>query len=262
MSHKVSIDDRKQITDEFEKVEDVNDFLDKIQNCLKRYSNDSYRDYIMNNVPGIEGVHGVPLPVVHFITKVAIKFCNASPGVCEVLIRKLWNTNKREERIIACEVLAHYFEKDTDKAMTLMLEFIPDIDNREICDTMACVGLKPYTLDFPDVVFRMISTWIKSPNPWIRRFGIMSLLPLARNEEQVPLDPYFIVLKKVIRDKNKMVQKAVAGLLRELTSNDEIRIAGFLEVFARISEPSTKRIIKDGSKKLNTDLRNNLLKIL
>ncbi|MCD4783751.1 MAG: DNA alkylation repair protein [Candidatus Eremiobacteraeota bacterium] len=261
MSHKVPVD-KEQIINEFSNVGDVAGFLDKTQKFLDFYSEKSYESYVRTRIPEVEKVYGVPILVLHIIAKMVGEFGDRLPGISEYLIRKLWQKKTREERIIACEALVHCFAVDRDMAMTLILEFIPDLDNREICDMMACVGLKPYSLQYPKVILRMIVTWIKSPNPWVRRFGVMSLIPMARRKELLPLDPYFIILKRVMKDKDNMVGRAISRVLREITPKDEFRVAGFLEVFARDPDPSTIVIIKEGSKKLNSDLRNSLMKIL
>jgi 3-methyladenine DNA glycosylase AlkD len=176
-----------------------------------------------------------------------------------MLLKMLWDTSSREERKICSESVSRLLEKDEESALSLIMEIIPDLDNWEICDSLANIGLKNWMIEHPEVTLRMIHNWVRSPNPWIRRLGVVSLIPLSNREVFEDLDAYLIVIKKLMRDEHESVQKAVSWVIREITPKDPHRVGKFLEVFTKYSEPSTQRIIREGSKKLDDAVRTVLM---
>jgi len=261
MAGRIKIDNR-EINTQFRGVSTIDQFKDKISYFMDKYSDNEYLEFIKSNVPGSARYYGVPVPVLRVLSKKTGEFCRNNKDLDEILLRKLWEKNSREERKIVAEAIAHIFDYDDSTALTLLIEFIPDLNNWELCDTLACTGLKSYALDHPDMVFRMINSWIKSPNPWIRRFGVISLIPISHNKKTEDLDLFLVILKKLMKDENEMVQKAVAWVLREISYKDPHRVGKFLEVFAKSPETAARKIILEGSKKLDPKVRESLFVML
>lgn len=261
MSDKIVID-VKEMEEGFQGIVDVTELMDKISYFLKKYSDNSYMERKRTAVPGVGKQHGVPVPVLRELSQRTGAFCKEHPESAKIVLRKLWETESREERIIAAEAVAHLFGKTSDLALSIIMEFIPDLNNWEICDSLAINGMKPYTMENPDIVFRMVGNWVRSPNPWVRRFGLVSLVPLAHSKEHDNIDAFLVILKRVMKDPDEIVQKAASWILREITEKDPHRVGKFLEVFVRSPEPATQRIIKEGSKKLDSDVRDNLVGLI
>lgn len=246
----------------FGDIQSEEDFFQRLNFFFEEYSDEEYQENRKNASSGDEKFYGVSVPILRKISEKILEYCHNNEGSKENILRMLWQKNSREERRIAAEIISCLWEQDEETALKAVVEFIPDLSGWEVCDALACIGLKPYTLKHPDVVLRLVNSWIKSPNQWIRRFAIISLVPLAQNKRTEDLDFFLVILKKAMKDEEDSVQKAVSRLIREITYKDPHRVGKFLEVFTRDCEPSTRRIIKEGSKKLDTKDRENLLEIL
>lgn len=261
MGDKLTVDETG-LKIEFSDIKDPEQFLSRLETLLERYSDEEYQEHKKSSSSGDEKFYGVSVPVLRKISEKILEYCHSNGGNKEYILQMLWKNNSREERRIAAEIVSCLWEQDEELALKIVMEFIPDLSGWEICDALACTGMKPYTLEHPDVVLRLVNSWIKSPNQWVRRFGIIALLPLAQNGKTEDLDFFLVILKKAMKDEEDSVQKAVSWLLREITYKDPHRVGKFLEVFARDCEPSTRKIIKEGSKKIDPKDRENLLEIL
>ena len=255
-------DENGIMNEEFDNSKNVQEFLQKVNEFLKDNSDEEYLENIKAIGTGDEKYYGVSVPVLRKMIDNARDFCKNHPDEGEELLLSLWRQNSREERRIAAELISCIWDRDRDLALKMVMEFIPDLSGWELCDSLACISLKPLTLEHPDVVLKLVNNWVRSPNPWIRRFGIVSLIPLAQNKKTDDLDFFLVILKKVMKDDDEMVQKGVCWLLREITYKDPHRVGKFLEVFARVDDPATKKIIKEGSKKLEDETRYSLLDML
>ncbi len=246
----------------FDDIQNADQFLDRMETLLEKYSDEEYQEHKKSSSSDNEKFYGVPVPILRKISDKVLDYCHSNGGNKGDILRALWRKNSREERRIAAEIISCLWDKNEELALKMVMEFIPDLSGWEVCDALACTGMKSYTLEHPDVVLRLVNSWIKSPNPWIRRFAIISLIPLAQNKKTEDLDFFLVILKKAMKDEEDCVQKAVSWLLREITYKDPHRIGKFLEVFARDCEPATRKIIKEGSRKIDPKDRENLLEIL
>ncbi|MBI4645362.1 MAG: DNA alkylation repair protein [Bacteroidia bacterium] len=76
-------------------------------------------------------------------------------------------------------------------------------------------------------------------------------------------DKVFKILDTVMEDNEKDIKKAVSWVLREITKKNPDEVAGFLTRWAKANPgKDAKWIIKDGMKKLRSDEKKEILKIL
>ncbi|MCI0586656.1 MAG: DNA alkylation repair protein [Planctomycetes bacterium] len=68
--------------------------------------------------------------------------------------------------------------------------------------------------------------WASSPNRWVRRASLVSLVPMARRGERLPF--VYSVALRLLDDKEGLVQKACGWLLREAGKTDASRLEAFL----------------------------------
>lgn len=205
---------------DFEEVQDLRQLQVKLEEALDKFSSEEYQENKKGSSSGSEKFYGIPIAILRKISHNIMDYCQRSGDNREALLKLLWDNNSREERRIAAEIISCLWEQDEELALKMVMEFIPDLSGWEVCDALASTGLKPYTLEHPDVVLRLVNSWIKSPNRWIRRFAIISLIPLAQNQKTEDLDFFLVILKKAMKDEEEPVQKAVSWLLREITYKD------------------------------------------
>ncbi|MCE1247529.1 MAG: DNA alkylation repair protein [Firmicutes bacterium] len=254
-----ALPDNSELDSAFDGLSDAAEFLAQIQVFLEKYSDESNREQAKHVGKGAIKHHGVALPVLRKLALKTGNFCTGDPVKGRQLLKMLWDTESREERKICTESAASLLEVDEDAALSLIMEIIPDLDNWELCDSLATIGLKKWMPEHHESSLRMINNWVRSPNPWIRRLGIVSLIPLSNSGSFEDLDVYLVVIKKLMRDEHESVQKAVSWVIREITPKDPERVGKFLEVFTKYHEPSTQKIIREGSKKLDEAVRTVLM---
>lgn len=79
--------------------------------------------------------------------------------------------------------------------------------------------------EFPDLRSK-IKAWARSPNRWVRRASIVSLLRLAKS--QANQDVIYEMAKSHLGDRDDLIQKANGWLLREAGKKDHRRLEKFL----------------------------------
>ena len=247
--------DHKEIKKEFARVQGMEEFIDLMLEYFHRYSSEKYSERLEIQVPGLSKTYGTPVPVLSAIAGYVAEFLHKDASLGILLLKKLWDRGSREERRVACEALGELFRMDSKQAHRLAMNWMADLDNWEICDALALDGYRPFAEENTLTALRHSTTLVKSPNPWIRRFGIVSLIPV------VPLIPgegigvFLDILKGVMKDPDENVQKAVAWLLRELSPRDRFRVEKFLDYYSKKPSPSTRYILREGSRKLPPDRR-------
>src|SRR5262249_39497889 len=82
---------------------------------------------------------------------------------------------------------------------------------------------------------RQTRAWSRDKNLWVRRASAVSLIPLARNGQCLGLA--YDVAKRLHRDREDLIQKAVGWMLREAGKIDARR----LERYLRANGPSIPR---------------------
>ncbi len=258
MAYKVRID-REEISREFKSLSNVEDYIDKILEFLHKYGNVEYQETIKKLVPHCGRTFGTPVPALRIISITLGKVVIAEDPVKGAsVLRSLWQRGSREERRIAAEAISYLIEVDPDEGLSLLHSWLVDINNWEICDTIATLGLKEFLANNPEIAFRTIKFWVRSPNPWIRRLGVVSLIPLSSGKYDHPLERFFSIIKMVMQDSNENVQKAVGWVLRSITYKDPYRVGKFLEMYSSYPESSTKRIVKEGSRRLPPEIKSML----
>lgn len=252
--------DEKEIRQEFKDIKDANQFLRITGKFLIRNADEKFCQKICELIPNCGKCYGIPVQALRAIVRQVGRIIYENPESGLTILRKLWENGSREERKIAGEAVAYFFVSDSDTACRIIMEWLPDINNWEICDTLASFSLKPYVIDNPDMVIRMGQSWIKSPNPWLRRFALGALITMAQQNKADDPDIYLTLLKQVMADDDEIVQKSAAKLAREITLKDPVRVEKFLDIFTSHREVSTRRIIREGSKKLAPEVREALLR--
>jgi 3-methyladenine DNA glycosylase AlkD len=258
---RIRIDD-KELRQEFIQEQDLDGLYDLVHSLLLRHADADYKEYIGRIVPGGGHCHGTPVTVLRALSRQVGIALRENPRIGIPLLSRLWESGCREERRIAAESVAYYFARDPDAAYRLVMGWLADMNNWEICDVMATAAFKPYAVENPQIAFRLAASFVKSPNPWLRRFGLVMLIPLAHKPRLEEQEPFFYAIKEVLKDDDENVQKAASWLLREITAKDASRTARFLQAHATDQHPACRRIIREGSRKLPARDREELLKLV
>jgi 3-methyladenine DNA glycosylase AlkD len=141
-----------------------------------------------------------------------------------------------EVKGIGIEVLACYRREFTPALLPTWKRWLAKNHSANWATTDGICGLLigPLLVAHPRLGKAMPS-WSRDPNMWVRRASAVSLIPLVRRG--AALDTAYEVARRLHRDQEDLLQKAVGWMLREAGKAD----AGRLERYLRANGPSIPR---------------------
>ena len=181
--------------------------LIQIRNFLKEKSNSKARESWKKSIPTAEKIHGV---YISEINKIVPEY---KSGGFE-LVKGLWKSGYLEERILAAKILGKACKQNPELALKILEDFIRDVSDWAVCDTLATQGIRPIAKTKQKEIFKLSEKLVKSKNPWERRFGVVLLINF-RKDKSLRKDIQNVI-KSVEKDKEYYVKKAVEWIKREL----------------------------------------------
>lgn len=141
----------------------------------------------------------------------------------ELLISK----QELEAKLISVLFLTRYIKEITPDFLNNIEKWLLSnyCDNWAIVDSLCLKITAPLIDNYPKIISKVIN-WPKSPNLWVRRCSIVSLVKLARHGEK--LDAVYSIVEKLLLDTNNLIQKPNGWLLREAGKTDPKRLEQFL----------------------------------
>ena len=181
--------------------------LTEIGKFLKEKSNDKAKESWRKFVPTSEKVYGVYLAEIN---KIVSKYISGGFK----LVEELWKSGYLEERILAAKILGKICKKDPEKTLGLIKNFVDDITDWAVCDTLAVQGIRPIAKIKQKEIFGFSRKLVKSKNPWKRRFGIVLLINFKKDKTlKKEIEK---IIKNVEDDKEHYVKKSIDWIKREL----------------------------------------------
>ena len=158
-----------------------------------------YREFHSNLCPGANNIIGIRIPILRKYAKELINMYQL-----EELLENIGD-EYYEEIMLKGILIGISKEKDINKVMNYIEEFITKIDNWAICDTF-CAGLK-ITKKYKKEMWQFIQKYIKSNKEFEVRFALVMILDYYIEDEYLEKD-----LKIFNENKNNKyyVQMAVA----------------------------------------------------
>jgi len=148
----------------------------------------------------------------------------AAPNMLMQISRDLWPEPVWDLRIVAARILARKSVPPNERLWAFVTERMGDLDAWAVADTMAdaasrCLIADPRRLD-------IVESWVESPHLWSRRASLVFTLPWTRSGR----DPERMLdwARRLRRDPEWFIQKAIGWWLRELGKRDPDRVRRFL----------------------------------
>ena len=238
-------------------------FIKKLRDVLKNYKDEERQQKYKIYIPNIGEHYGVPIPILNIISKEIGKWGQKNPTIVLSLLQLMWQ-GSHEEKFIVTKSLEKIGKADFENSLKFIESIIDDITTWDICDTLASSGMKNIITSKPDEILPLCEKWINNEKKWIRRFGVVSLIPLIRifpKEYQIG-DQELKIVEKLMNDEEMDVKKGVAWILREISKKDQKLIYDFLLNHATTKNKSTKWIINNAMRKLSENLQNEISVIL
>jgi 3-methyladenine DNA glycosylase AlkD len=182
--------------------------LIEIQKILKAKSNEKVKKSFEKFIPSNQKVYGVKVPQLNELAK------RFKGGGFE-LVEELWKAGAFEEKLLASKILGKICKKDPERTLKFVKRFSKEIKDWAVCDTLATQGIREIAKIKKEEIFALSKKLIKSKNFWERRFAVVLLINFVK-EKNLKKD-IKDVLKKVERDKEYYIKKAVEWLKRKLT---------------------------------------------
>lgn len=157
-------------------------------------------------------------------------------------------------RLTAYELIAYHPAGITRLTQQSVLRLGHDLDDWAGVDTFACYLAGPAWREGV-LPTRQIHSWLRSPNRWERRTGVVCTVALnvkARGGSG-DVERTLEVCRRVVADRDDMVVKALSWALRSLVQWDSTAVAQFLETHDAVLAGRIKREV---SNKLRTGLKN------
>lgn len=174
---------------------------DRFLEHLKTLSEEEYRTFHTKIVNSKKDMLGIRVPQLRAIAK------EVAQGNVEEFV-KVCKNNYIEETMLRGFVVAaapldyFHFQMEAD-------DFVKLVDNWSVCDTF-CSSLKKPIAKNKEEFFQHINLYLMSPNPWIVRVGLISMLANYMDEEHIAK-----VLKRCekVKREDYYVQMAQAWVL-------------------------------------------------
>ena len=156
----------------------------------------------------------------------------------------LWDTGIHEAMLAAAKLLTQARLRPDAEAWRLIRHWAAGFDGWALADPATIAGQKRLVADpsrIADVAY-----WVQSPNIWTRRAALVVTLPYAKMHLPKPAD---LAIRETAldwaadfaTDRDAILQKAVAGWLRDLSKHDAPRVRAFLDGPGAALQPFARR---------------------
>ncbi|MBD3764700.1 MAG: DNA alkylation repair protein [Rhodobacterales bacterium] len=142
------------------------------------------------------------------------------------LAAALWDSDVHEARVAATKLVTQARIRPDAAVWDLICRWVPQVDGLALADLVATAGQKRLVAD--PVRLDLVATWVRDPRPWTRRMALAMTLPWAKMAFPKPAD--LAVRDRVLgwaadlaADPDRLVQRAVAGWLQDLSRHDADR---------------------------------------
>ncbi len=159
--------------------------------------------------------------------------------LCDLLMRE----KEHELKAVGVLILSA-FAAELDLALLPRVEgwLTRHCDNWALVDALAPALVSPLLARYPAAV-RRCASWTKSRSLWLRRAAIVAFVPHARKGRL--LDEAFLVVERLLSDREDLIHKALGWLLREIAKVAPERVAAFLlERRARVPRTTVRYAVE------------------
>lgn len=189
-----------------------------------------------------ERTYGVSIPNLRKIAK--------ETGKDHELAKKLWESNIRETRILAC------MTDDPEMVSEEQMEnWVKDFDYWEICD-QCCMNLFEKT----KFAYQKSIEWSSRDEEFVKRAGFVLMARLAFSDKKADderFEKFFPIIKREATDNRNFVKKAVNWALRQIGKRNLNLNSKAIETakeIQKIDSKSAKWITQDAIKELTSEV--------
>jgi 3-methyladenine DNA glycosylase AlkD len=182
------------------------------------------------------------------------RLSNATPRIVIDAALRLMDSPAIEHRFVAYELVSKHPEALASLGAKELEQFGQGIDSWGAVDMFACYLAGPAWREH-QVPDKLIHSWARSKNRWLRRAALVSTVPLNSKARGGGGDtPRTLeVCRALLADRDDMVVKALSWALRELSKRDKEAVGQFLDEHQSVLAARVGREVRN---KLSTGLKN------
>ncbi len=149
------------------------------------------------------------------------------------LAQDLWHGDVHEGGIFAAKLLTQArIRPDDEQVWQIIADWAQGFDSWALADHAAIAGGKRLQADTRRL--DAVAGWLEAPNLWTRRAALVMTLPFARlpfpnPAERAARARVLDWAARLVPDRDRFMQKAIAWWLRELSRRDPAAVTGFLD---------------------------------
>lgn len=185
---------------------------------------------------------GVPVPLIEDLVRLWRAQADVAGRVA--LAGALWHSNIHEARVAAAKLLTQARLRPDEEAWALITSWVPEFDAWSIADHVAAAGSRrllaaPHRLD-------EVETWLDHPNLWARRAALVFTQPFTRTNHpdaatRAARERVLGWCLRLAPERDRFVQKAVAGWLRDLSKHDAAQAQDWLGAHGSLLTPAARK---------------------
>lgn len=172
----------------------------------------------------------IKVPVMRQIAREGFSFYDRSPEEILAIWNAVWFSSSCFE--VMCIPLFYYDRqgrKISPATWPTLSTWSEHIENWAHSDSLASVYSYLLAQNF-DEVYKVLQTWNKAENQWLRRLSMVSLIHYSGKKAVfLPLDKVLPMLENCLDDERPYVQKAIGWVLREANYGYHAGISAFIE---------------------------------
>lgn len=204
-----------------------------------------------------------PVPVVQNLAREIGPSVREKPERFLGLFRTLWQNGSREEMILVAHTVGELGGLvDHQTFMEAVMDFVPAINEEEICSGLATKGLAYASLEHPEDVLSLCRKYVRDIEKWTRRFAVLAAKNVLKGKEFRDYDSILNILSPVMTEQDADVRRAVVSILRDVCEKDPRRTFYFMKDWAKKAGKQTAGIIRNGMKSLPKEEQRELEKVL
>ncbi|MEW6456927.1 MAG: DNA alkylation repair protein [Acidobacteriota bacterium] len=199
--------------------------------------------------------YGVERKDIAQIAKESYRYYKKNDDFSEAfkMSEKLFSTGIMEEATVAVDMLKGFQKKFDLNVFKSLDKWIDYISNWAQCDSL-CMALIGPIIFYYNSTIEDLMRWAESENLWRRRASAVSLIYSVKKGRY--LEETFKLAKKLMYDKEDMVQKGVGWLLKEAGGKFPERVADFL---LKHRNNFSRLVLRYSCEKLPLKLKNKIL---
>jgi hypothetical protein len=205
----------------------------------------------------------VPAPVFRQIQAELAPLAGTHPAEALALTDALWKAGSLESRLLAAFLLGNLPLAQSLPALVRLPNWLAQSTDKELRTALLTDALARLRKENPDVLFKLLEEWLKSPQKSLQVWGLQALIPILKDPDFENLPAVFRILEPAIRTAGPITQLELQTCLAALEQVSFTETLAFLrELISK--DPDTlmlrtlRRILTGLSPELRSGLRETL----